>query len=48
MAQSYSVNRMAQAAVILGLVVPDVQVENIATTSKTFPDFAGVWSSLFG
>ena len=39
---------MAHAAVILGLAVPGVQVENIATTSKTFPDFAGVWSSLIG
>ena len=31
---------MAHAGVILGLAVDDVLVEDIATTSKTFPDFA--------
>jgi 3-phosphoshikimate 1-carboxyvinyltransferase len=46
--RTYADHRMAHAAVILGLVVPDVSVENVATTSKTFPDFAGVWSSMFG
>jgi 3-phosphoshikimate 1-carboxyvinyltransferase len=44
---TYGDHRMAHAAVILGLAVPDVRVENIATTSKTFPDFAGTWSGLF-
>ena len=38
---------MAHAGVILGLAVPGVQVENVATTAKTFPDFADVWASLF-
>jgi 3-phosphoshikimate 1-carboxyvinyltransferase len=46
--RTYADHRMAHAAVIVGLAVPGVQVENIATTSKTFPDFAGVWSSLIG
>jgi 3-phosphoshikimate 1-carboxyvinyltransferase len=32
----------------LGLAVEGVSVEDIATTSKTFPDFAGAWSSLVG
>lgn len=44
--QTYADHRMAHAAVIIGLVVPDVLVENIATTSKTFPDFPGAWSAL--
>ena len=44
--RTYADHRMAHAAVILGLAVPGVQVENVATTAKTFPDFAGVWSSL--
>ena len=35
---------MAHAGVILGLGVDDVLVEDIATTAKTFPDFAGAWS----
>ena len=43
---TYADHRMAHAAVILGLAVQDVLVENIATTSKTFPDFAGTWADL--
>lgn len=43
---TYADHRMAHAAAIVGLAVPGVQVENIATTAKTFPDFAGFWSGL--
>jgi 3-phosphoshikimate 1-carboxyvinyltransferase len=45
--RTYADHRMAHAGVILGLAVPGVQVEDIATTAKTFPDFAAAWSSLF-
>jgi 3-phosphoshikimate 1-carboxyvinyltransferase len=45
--RTYADHRLAHAAVIIGLAVPGVRVENIATTSKTFPDFAGAWSGLF-
>ena len=41
---TYADHRMAHAGVILGLAVDDVLVEDIATTSKTFPDFAGAWT----
>ena len=34
------------AGAVIGLVVVDVRVENIATTRKTLPDFPGLWSSL--
>ena len=34
---------MAQAAVVLGLRVPGLGVENVGTTAKTYPDFATVW-----
>ena len=44
--RTYADHRMAHAAVILGLAVPGVLVENIATTAKTFPDFAGAWSAV--
>ena len=40
-------HRMAHAGVILGPAVPGVLVEDVATTSKTFPDFPGAWSALF-
>ncbi|TIC84139.1 3-phosphoshikimate 1-carboxyvinyltransferase [Nocardioides sp. GY 10127] len=43
---TYADHRMAHAAVIAGAAVPGVQVENVGTTSKTFPDFAGFWSGL--
>jgi 3-phosphoshikimate 1-carboxyvinyltransferase len=44
---TYADHRMAHAAVIVGAAVEGVQVENIATTSKTFTDFAPFWSGLF-
>ena len=43
---TYADHRMAHAAVILGAAVDGVLVENVQTTAKTFPDFAGVWSAL--
>lgn len=44
---TYADHRMAHAGVIIGAAVPGVLVEDVATTSKTFPDFAGFWSGLF-
>ncbi|MCX6399956.1 MAG: 3-phosphoshikimate 1-carboxyvinyltransferase, partial [Propionibacteriales bacterium] len=44
---TYADHRMAHAGVIIGAAVPGVLVENVATTSKTFPDFADFWSRLF-
>jgi len=43
--RTYADHRMAHAAVIIGLAVPGVAVEDIATTAKTFPDFATTWSA---
>jgi 3-phosphoshikimate 1-carboxyvinyltransferase len=45
--RTYADHRMAHSAVILGLAVPGVLVEDVATTSKTFPGFTGAWSALF-
>lgn len=44
---TYADHRMAHAGVILGAAVDGIEVENIGTTAKTFPDFAGFWSGLF-
>ena len=41
---TYADHRMAHAAVILGSVVPGVEVEDIETTAKTFPGFADAWT----
>jgi 3-phosphoshikimate 1-carboxyvinyltransferase len=43
---TYADHRMAHAGVIVGAAVDGVLVENIETTGKTFPDFAGFWSRL--
>jgi 3-phosphoshikimate 1-carboxyvinyltransferase len=44
---TYADHRMAHAGVIVGAAVDGVLVEDVETTSKTFPDFAGFWSGLF-
>ena len=43
---TYDDHRLATAGAVIGLVVPDIDVENIETTRKTLPDFPGLWSSL--
>jgi 3-phosphoshikimate 1-carboxyvinyltransferase len=43
---TYDDHRLATAGAVLGLVIEGVEVENIATTRKTLPDFPGLWSSL--
>nr|WP_311199368.1 3-phosphoshikimate 1-carboxyvinyltransferase [Helcobacillus massiliensis] len=44
--ETYEDHRMATAAAIIGLKVPDVRVVNVATTQKTLPDFVGMWLSM--
>ena len=44
--RSYADHRMATAGAIVGLRVPDVEVEDIATTSKTLPDFPRMWADM--
>lgn len=41
--RTYHDHRMATCGAILGSVVPGIQIENVATTAKTFPDFPTVW-----
>jgi 3-phosphoshikimate 1-carboxyvinyltransferase len=43
---TYADHRMAHAGVIVGLAVDGVLVEDVATTSKTFPGFAEAWTRL--
>lgn len=43
---TYDDHRMAHAAVVLGLRIPDLYVENVVTTAKTYPNFAPVWERL--
>jgi len=43
---SYHDHRMATAGAIIGLKVQGVEVENIATTSKTMPKFTELWTAM--
>lgn len=43
---TYDDHRLATAGAVIGLVVPGIEVENVATTRKTLPDFPGLWHSL--
>jgi 3-phosphoshikimate 1-carboxyvinyltransferase len=45
---SYADHRMATAGAVLGLAVDGVEVDDIAATSKTLPDFPGMWAALVG
>jgi 3-phosphoshikimate 1-carboxyvinyltransferase len=44
--RTYADHRMATAGAVLGLTVPGVLVEDVATTRKTLPDFPGMWASM--
>ncbi|MGP3920732.1 3-phosphoshikimate 1-carboxyvinyltransferase [Nonomuraea sp. 10N515B] len=43
---SYDDHRMATAGAVIGLRVPGVEVENIATTAKTLPEFVQMWTAM--
>jgi 3-phosphoshikimate 1-carboxyvinyltransferase len=43
---TYEDHRLATAAAVLGLAVPGVEVENIATTGKTLPEFPQLWTAM--
>lgn len=45
---AYADHRMATAGAVLGLAVDDVRVDDIDATTKTLPDFPGMWSQLLG
>lgn len=45
---TYEDHRMATAGAIIGLAVEGVQIENVATTVKTLPDFPDMWSGMLG
>ncbi len=43
---SYHDHRMATTGAIVGLMVPGVVIENIATTAKTLPQFPELWTAM--
>ena len=44
--RSYADHRMATAGAIVGLAVDGVEVEDIATTAKTLPNFPQMWADM--
>ena len=44
--ETYEDHRMATAAAVLGLVVPGVEVVDVATTGKTLPGFVELWTGM--
>jgi 3-phosphoshikimate 1-carboxyvinyltransferase len=44
--RAYADHRMAQAGAVIGLLTPGVLVDDIASTTKTLPDFPGMWTSM--
>jgi 3-phosphoshikimate 1-carboxyvinyltransferase len=44
----YADHRMATAGAVIGLAVDGVVVDDIGSTTKTLPDFPGMWSALVG
>jgi 3-phosphoshikimate 1-carboxyvinyltransferase len=44
--ETYDDHRLATAAALLGLVVPGVQVVDVATTGKTLPGFVDLWTGM--
>ncbi|MFE2378002.1 3-phosphoshikimate 1-carboxyvinyltransferase [Streptomyces sp. NPDC059398] len=43
---TYDDHRMATAGAVIGLAVDGVQIENVATTAKTLPDFTEMWTEM--
>jgi 3-phosphoshikimate 1-carboxyvinyltransferase len=46
--RTYDDHRIAHAAAVLGLAVPGIEIDDIATTAKTYPDFPDAWLALLG
>jgi 3-phosphoshikimate 1-carboxyvinyltransferase len=46
--RAHADHRMAQAGAVLGLAVDGIEVDDIASTTKTMPDFVGLWSRMLG
>lgn len=43
---SHSDHRMATTGALIGLAIDDVDIEDIATTAKTLPEFPALWRNL--
>jgi 3-phosphoshikimate 1-carboxyvinyltransferase len=44
--ETYEDHRLAHAAAVIGLAVPGVELDDVACTSKTLPEFPALWSAM--
>jgi len=44
--KTYADHRMAHAGALIGLVTPGVELDDVSCTTKTLPDFPGLWAQL--
>ena len=44
--RTYADHRMAHAAAVVGLAVPGIELDDVACTSKTMPEFPALWSAM--
>ena len=44
--RSYDDHRMATTGALLGLALPGLAVEDVATTAKTLPGFPALWERM--
>ena len=44
--RTYADHRLAHAGALLGLVVPEVTLDDIGCTDKTMPEFATRWQAM--
>jgi len=45
---SYEDHRMATAGALIGLAIDDIEVDDVATTAKTLPQFVELWNRMLG
>lgn len=45
---AYADHRMATAGALVGLAVPGIVVDDVDSTAKTLPGFAGLWARMLG
>jgi 3-phosphoshikimate 1-carboxyvinyltransferase len=46
--RTFEDHRMAHAAAIIGLAVPDVELDDVRVVSKTLPEFVELWTTMLG
>jgi len=44
--RTYADHRMAQAGALLGLVIDDIELDDVSCTGKTMPDFVDLWTTM--